>query len=268
MDDEDGPGGPQHMKAQNISVPETALYQPLQAYLTKQGYTVRSEVRNCDIAAVKGHSPSPSEGEGWGEGLIIIEMKRSLNVQLLVQAVQRQKIAPSVYVAVPRPANKRKWNVESRGVQHLLKRLELGLILVSTQKGRPPVEVVFHPVPFERQRRKSASRAVLQEIERRSTDLNQGGSCRRKLVTAYRENAINIACCLAERGQMSPKALRDMGTGDKTLSILYHNVYGWFERVDRGIYAISAKGRTEIEQFPELVRHYRALIEGIESPEG
>lgn len=247
---------------------ETDLYKPLHDYLVKHGYTVRSEVRNCDIAAVKTDAPSPSKGEGWGEGLIIIEMKRSLNVQLLVQAVQRQKIAPSVYVAVPRPANKRRWNVESRGVQHLLRRLELGLILVSTQKGRPPVEVVFHPVPFERQRRKSASRAVIQEIERRSGDFNQGGSCRRKLVTAYRENAIQIACCLVQRGHMSPKALRAVGTGEKTLAILYHNVYGWFERVDRGVYAISTKGRTEIEQFPELVEHYRGLIEGIESHEG
>lgn len=230
------------------TIAETDLYQPLYDYLTRQGYVVRSEVRDCDVAAVK-------DGD-----LIVVEMKRSLSVQLLVQAVRRQRIAPSVYVAVPRPADKRKWNVESRGVQHLLRRLELGLILVATRKGRPPVEIVFHPVPFERRRRKNDHRAVIEEIERRSADFNQGGSCRRKLVTAYRENAIHIACILAERGPISPRALRALGTGEKTLSILRHNVYGWFERVDRGVYAINAKGRAEIEQFPALVEHYRAQI--------
>jgi hypothetical protein len=70
---------------------------------------------------------------------------------------------------------------------------------------------------------------------------------------------------------MSPKALRAIGTGEKTLPILYRNVYGWFERVDRGLYAVSAKGRTEIEQYPELVEHYRDLTatsEGTTNPKG
>ena len=227
---------------------ETELYRPVHDYLVAQGYTVRSEVKNCDIAAVK------------GDDLIVIEMKRTLNVQLLAQAVARQKLSASVYVAIPRPANKARWNAESKGVRHLLRRLELGLILVSLRKGRPPVEIAFHPVPFERQRRKSSHRSVIQEIERRSGDFNEGGSTRRKIVTAYRENAIRIACCLSEIGPTSPKALRALGTGKKTLDILYHNVYAWFDRIDKGVYALSAKGRTEIGQYPELVEHYRAQI--------
>ena len=32
-------------------MPETDLYRPVHDYLVKQGYTVRSEVRHCDIAA-------------------------------------------------------------------------------------------------------------------------------------------------------------------------------------------------------------------------
>lgn len=234
------------------AISETDLYRPLHDYLVKQRYTVRGEVKNCDIAAVK-------DGD-----LIVIEMKRALNIPLLAQAVQRQRITDSVYVAIPRPSNKRKWNGESKGVRDLLRRLEVGLILVSPNGRRPKVEVVFHPLPFERRRRKSVHRAVLEEIERRSADLNEGGSCRRKIVTAYRENAVHIACCLDALGPSTPKALRALGTGSKTLSILYRNVYGWFERVDKGLYALSAKGRTDLAQYPEFVDRYRVRGAGDE----
>lgn len=236
-------------KTSKQTLTETDLYRPVYNYLAKQGYTVRSEVINCDIAAVK------------GDDLIIIELKRSLNVTLLVQAVERQKITDSVYVAVPRPANKRTWMAQSRGAQHLLRRLELGLILVSPKGGRTPVEVICHPLPFQRRKRKNIKRAVLHEIERRSGDFNEGGSCRRKIITAYRENAIQIACYLVDIGPLQPRKLRALGTGEKTLSILSSNVYSWFERVDRGLYAVSSKGMVELEQYSELVKYYRCLLQ-------
>jgi len=227
---------------------ETDLYRPVADYLKQQGYTVRGEVAHCDIAAVK------------DEELIVIELKRGLSLALLAQAVQRQKITESVYLAIPRPANKQRWLAQTQEVQHLLRRLELGLLLVSLTPGKPAVEVILHPVPCERRQRKKVRRAVLQEIERRSRDLNQGGSCRRKLVTAYRENAIHIACCLDALGPCSPRALRACGTGAKTLSILYRNVYAWFERSGRGLYVLSDQGKAELAQYPELTAHYREKI--------
>jgi hypothetical protein len=45
----------------------------------------------------------------------------------------------------------------------------------------------------------------------------------------------------------------------KKFSILSINVYGWFSRVARGLYALTPKGRTALAQYPELVRHYRSL---------
>lgn len=230
------------------AISETDLYRPLHDYLVEQGYTVRGEVKNCDIAALKDGA------------LIVIELKRALNIPLLVQAVQRQKITDSVYVAVPRPSNKRKWMGGSKGVQDVLRRLEVGLIFVSPNGRGPKVEVIFHPLPHERRKRKSAHRAVLEEVERRTGDFNEGGSCRRKIVTAYRENAIQIACCLDVLGPSTPKKLRSLGTGPKTLAILYRNVYSWFERVDKGTYVLSANGRTDLAQYPELVEHYRGSV--------
>ena len=223
---------------------ETDLYRPLHDYLVAQGYTVRSEVKGCDIAAVK-------DGE-----LVLIEMKKSITLGLITQAVARRQITDSVYVAVPRPSNMRRWVGRSKDLQGLLRRLELGLILVSLDRRKPEIEIRFHPAPFQNRKRRTERRAVLEEIGRRSGDFNQGGSCRQKLVTAYRENAVRIACLMADHGPMSPGQLRELGTGDKTLDILYKNVYGWFDRIGRALYALSPRGRSDLDHSPELVQRY------------
>ena len=171
--------------------------------LPGQGYTVRSEVKDCDIAALR------------GDELLIVEIKKTLNLALVVQAVQRQRMTDTVYVAVPRPPNKWKWWRESRGVFHLLRRLELGLLLVSPSNGGPPVDVGFHPRPLARRKRAPSRRAVLAEISGRIADYNIAGSTRKKLVTAYRESAIHIACCLRFHGRMAPAALARPGHGSQ-----------------------------------------------------
>lgn len=227
---------------------ETDLAQPLCDWLVAQGYTVRSEVKDCDIAALR------------GDELLIIEIKKSLTLTLVVQAVQRQRMTDTVYVAIPRPRNKWKWWQESRGVFHLLRRLELGLILVSPANGGPPVDVIFGPRPLARRKRAPSRRAVLAEISERIADFNTAGSTRTKLVTAYRQTAIHIACCMLPRARMSPKELRALGTGPKTQSILRENVYGWFVHKDAGVYMLGSRGRAELAEYPQLVAHYSALV--------
>ena len=225
---------------------EADLYEPIARHLDGLGYTVRGEVMDCDITATR------------GDELVVIEMKRTFSTALLVQATKRQRITDSVYVAVPRPKQRRQWN----GFRHLLRRLEIGLIFVSFARRRKPrVEVVFHPVPHQRQKRKAAKRAVLAEMEGRSGDFNCGGSTRRKIVTAYRENAIQIACYLDAMGPMSPKQLRELGTGAKTLAILYSNFYGWFERVDRGVYALRGKGREDLRGYGKVVKTWKDVAD-------
>jgi len=240
-------------KQRSRNLVETDLYRPVRTWLEQQGYTVRSEVRNCDITAVK------------GDDLVIIELKRAFGTPLLIQAARRQRITDSVYVAIPRPRGGVRTG-QWRGIQHLLRRLELGLILVSPRSKVRPVDIIFHPVPFERQKRKRVRLAILREIDSRSGDYNEGGSCRRKLMTAYRENAIQIACALKQHGPLSPKQLRALGTGPKTLGILYDNVYGWFERIDRGVYDLNAAGRAALKQYRKLAAHYRGYLEKKQPP--
>jgi hypothetical protein len=188
-------------------IAETDLYNPVRDYLIANGYTVRAEVHSCDIAAVK------------DDELIVIELKRAFSTSLLIQATERQKLTDSVYVAIPRPKGGTRTS-QWKGNLHLLRRLEVGLIFVAVGSRVKCVEVVFHPIPYERKKKHRARRAVLREVETRTGDFNTGGSCRTKLMTAYRESAIHIACCLEQLGPMAPKQLRALGTGDKTLSIL------------------------------------------------
>ncbi len=226
---------------------EMDLAPPVSAFLEAQGYTVRSEVNGCDIVGIR------------GDTTVVVELKRNFTVSLLAQAADRQRIADAVYVALPRPLDPlrgKRWH----SLRHLLRRLELGLLFVSFTTGTPEVQLVFHPTPFDRKRDNRRRRALLREAAGRSKDFNRGGSTRRKLVTAYRESAVHIACGLEALGDASPAALRALGTGPKTRAILYDNVYDWFERVDRGVYRLSDAGRRALAEYAVLAKHYRSEI--------
>jgi hypothetical protein len=230
---------------------ECDLAGPIQDHLEANGYTVRSEVRGCDITALK------------DDELIVIELKKGFSTDLLIQATDRQKIADSVYVALPAEgdmAKRDRYAKRWRGIEHLLKRLEIGLIVVTfpdDADAPPVVEIVLHPVdPPKPRRSPKVRRALLREIAGRSANYNVGGSTGRKLVTAYREQAIFIACCLERFGPLTPAKLRAMGASAKTQSILLRNVYDWFDKVDRGIYHLRPRGRDEIAaDYAALAAH-------------
>jgi hypothetical protein len=231
---------------------EVDLYKPIQRYFSREGYEVYGEVKDCDIVAVK-------EDE-----LVIVELKLTLSVDLLIQAAKRQRLTNQVYIAIPRPKgrlNSKQWADKC----NLVKRLELGLIVVSFPGNGSKADILIHPTPFNRKiatgRNKMKREAILKEISGRSADFNLGGSSRTKIMTAYKENCIQIACFLDKMGPLSPKVLKDMGAGDKIPSILTNNYYGWFERIKRGTYAITQKGRLEVQEYQELVRYYLEKLE-------
>lgn len=216
---------------------ETDLYPPLKAWLEEAGYTVHAEVGGCDVAARK------------GDELVLIEIKRSINLDLLLQVVRRQEAEAAVYAAVPAPRTvDKRW----RGLIRLLKRLEVGLLLVYLESARPRVELAFHPIRIEPRKRKKTTGAILTEIAGRSRDMNIGGSVRQKIMTAYREEALGVAVALDRLGSASPKTLRAAGTSAKTGRILFDNHYGWFERTAKGVYKLSEPGLAALGEHPEL----------------
>ncbi|WP_226666388.1 DUF2161 domain-containing phosphodiesterase [Metabacillus litoralis] len=226
---------------------ESDLYKPIQQHFIREGYKVYGEVKDCDMAIVK------------DDELIVIELKLNLSVDLLIQATKRQKLTDLVYIAIPKP----RYNLRSKrwtDICHLVRRLELGLIIVSFVGNRKQLDVVCHPASFDRKKSNSRNKRkrelLLKEIRGRSADYNIGGSYRTKIMTAYKENCIQIAAYLHFFGELSPKSLKEIGTGDKTPSILTKNYYGWFKRVKRGVYSISEKGVKELIEFQDLSDYY------------
>ncbi len=251
------PVKPVKKRASKSPLRETDLYPPLREWLQAQGYQVHAEVGSCDVLARKA-DPADAKAQ---EALIAIELKLRPTVELLIQATNRQALTESVYVALPPPGPRHSAKLY-KGFRRLLRQLEIGLLWVDPARRLKPVDLEFHPLAFQRKKSGARRRAVLVEMAGRSGDWNSGGSSGRKLMTAYRETAIYLACCLELQGPASPKTLRALGTGPKTLSILAGNVYGWFERVDRGLYGLTAAGVNGLSEWPEAVSLLRARIPG------
>jgi len=227
------------------------LYKPLKDYLEAQGYQVQGEVNGCDLAAI------------MGDELIVVEMKTSFNLKLLIQAVKRQRAVDSVYVAIPKPKGGSR-TAAWRDMCMLLRHLEIGLITVDLSRGGGNVEVHFHPHTFDRLKSLRANQrirySIIRETAGRSGHYNTGGANRTKLITAYREQAVHIACCMMKYGRLSPAQLRKMGTSPKTPNILRDNHYGWFTKVSRGVYELNDSAREFINCYPELREHYMKKI--------
>ena len=230
------------------SIKETDLYSPVRDYLSGQGYCVRSEVKDCDITATR------------KDELVVVELKTNFNATLLIQAADRQRIADAVYIALPHPDNTDKKR-NFKGMCHLLKRLGIGLILVRFLKSGPRIEISFHPGPYTPAPRRKKRQTIIREIRDRSGEYNVGGTTGKKIVTAYRETAIFIACCLRKFGVLSPAKLRELGTGDRTQGILSRNFYGWFERESKGIYCLHPQGEEALDDYPDIVKYYLAIIQ-------
>ena len=216
---------------------ETDLYEPIKKYLEKQGYSVNSEVRGCDITARK------------NDELIIIELKTGMSLALIYQLIKRKEMADSVYAAVPVKPGQRE--IPGYGdVLRLLRRLGSGLILVRFLKSKTRVEVVLHPGDHEPKKRHKARAAIIREIDGRYAEFNAGGSASTDtFISAYRQEALLIAWLLLHSGPLSPSELLKKGTGRKTQTILSKNVYGWFNKIDRGIYGLSEEGAAALDSY-------------------
>lgn len=219
---------------------ETSLYAPVRDFFETRGFRVRGEVASCDLAA---------ERDGR---VVAVELKTRLELRLLEQAVERQRSADLVYIAIPSGAFARR---RSRRVQQqrLVRRLELGLITVS-EHGH--ADVLFHPEPYRPRRRRSGRATLVREIASRSSDENTGGSPGGPKMTAYREAALKVAWTLSRLETASPKRLKEEAAVSKAPAIVQRNYYGWFVRVEPGVYALTSSGEEAIREHSELVARF------------
>lgn len=213
---------------------ESDLYPPLKIYLESQGYEIKGEVGDCDVLAVRDKEPP-----------LIVELKLTLNLVLLLQAVDRLMLTPSVYIGVPRQCSvlKRK----HKQVVKLLRRLGIGLITIDPSRKSGGVKIILDPGEYKPRISKPRQARLLGEFDKRVGDPNRGGSGKQKgLMTAYRQQAIKIALFLEHQGPTKASIIAEQTKVISARNILYRNVYGWFDRVSRGIYDLSPRGRREI----------------------
>ena len=224
---------------------ETDLYEPIRAFLEEEGYQVQADVKHCDIAAVK-------DGQ-----LVIVELKKAFSLKLVYQGLERQSLTDQVFVAIPRPqkgAREKSW----KDMLKLLKRLELGLLTVALDSPLQTVDVVLEPSDSLAWKNRKKREKLQAELENRQVDANMGGMTRRKIMTAFREKSIRLACLLEKEEQVSLASLRERSMEDY-VGILSRNYDKWFKRVEKGVYALSEKGKEalEHEDYAKVVAFYR-----------
>ncbi len=208
---------------------ESDLYAPVKALLEGQGYSVKGEIRGCDVVGVRGDEPP-----------VIVELKRAFGLGLVLQGVDRLSLTDTVYLAIG------VWPKNLRNVRKLCRRLGLGLMIVSEKR----LDVLLDPAPYAPRKNKRKVGRLLGEHARRVGDPNRGGSSTRvPMMTAYRQAALRCAELLAQKGPMKVAAVRTACDARNAGAILRDDVYGWFERVERGIYAVTPEGRRGLEQF-------------------
>ena len=218
---------------------EIDLYPPVKAYLEGQGYVVKGEVGPADVVACRGD-----------EDPVIVELKTGFSLALLQQGVARLAITDAVYLCVPRVAGRAAYKTLAENIK-LCRRLGLGVMTVRLNDGL--VEVHCDPGPYAPRKNKQRKARLLREFARLRGDPNDGGATRHGLVTAYRQDALRCATYLAEYGASRGAAVkRDTGVETAT-RIMADNHYGWFTRVERGVYALSPKGRQGLADWADAL---------------
>ncbi len=216
---------------------ETDLFIPVKKLFLSQGFDVKAEVKDIDIIAYK------------KDIMVGIELKTKIALKLIYQAIDRQKVLDQVYIAIPKDALYQTKSLY-RNFTHLLKRLEVGLIVVEGENA----EVIIEATPFDRNlsrsRYKKRKSQIDKEARLRKNHKNIGGT-RGKKITRYKELVIDIGSYLMDHEKASPKAIKEDLNIEKTASILQKNYDGYFERVERGIYQLTEKGKRDIIKLKE-----------------
>jgi hypothetical protein len=215
---------------------EQELYAPVKRFLEEAGYEVKGEIGGCDLLAIRGEEPP-----------LIVELKLRFSLPLVLQGIDRLAVSDSVYLAVPGSAGRgRGIGPEHRGVRSLCRRLGLGLIAVRPRS----IDVLLDPAPYQPRKNKRRAARLLAEHARRVGDPNCGGiSMRAPLMTAYRQEALRCAGFLGRNGPSPIARLRKAADAPNAARILQRNYYGWFERVERGVYALTPVGVRALDHF-------------------
>ncbi len=214
---------------------ETLLYLPVKGFLEKAGYVVKGEVGGCDLVGLSDDDPPV---------VVVCELKLSFNLELILQAVDRAAVSDEVWIAA-RISAKGKGREADKRYRDLCRRLGIGMLGISDGGDVSIIVGSVSPMPRTNPKRRSR---LMREHQKRRGDPALGGSTRTPLMTAYRQQALGCAAALAS----GPLRVRDIRASvPEAGKILQSNVYGWFERLDRGIYGLTNAGREALQRWPQ-----------------
>ena len=173
--------------------------------------------------------------------MVVCELKLAFNLELVLQGVDRASASDEVWLAARKSPSGRGRDTDAR-FRSLCRRLGFGLLAVTEAGG---VEILVNPDATPRRDPRRRSRLVA-EHRRRVGDPALGGGSRAPIMTAYRQQS--LACAGAM--QAGPRRPRDLKPSiPDAPRILQGNVYGWFVRVDRGLYGLTDAGRAALERW-------------------
>ena len=214
---------------------ESSLYLPVKRFLEKLGFEVKGEVCGCDIVALR---------EGESVAVVIGELKLSFTLDLVLQAVDRTAACDEIWLAVRASRRGRGRETDAR-VKKLCRFLGFGLLAVPAVGA---VNILVEPVRWRPRHDAKRRSRIVDEHRRRQGDPVEGGTSRQPIMTAYRQQALACAAVLAA----GPGYLREVKSRmPDAPKILQRNVYGWFVRVERGVYGLTEGGKAALVRWKE-----------------
>jgi hypothetical protein len=214
------------------SLREISLYLPVKRFLEAQGFAVKGEVCGCDLVALRGDGPP----------LVVIgELKLGFNLELVLQGVDRAAACDEIWLAVSMSGRRER---DAR-VRKLCRLLGFGLLGVSTTGF---VELLVEPGPWRPRRDPKRRARLVNEHRRRVGDPVAGGTTKAPIMTAYRQRALACAASLSNGPRRTTEVRATVPDAPK---ILLHNVYGWFFRLERGVYGLTPEGTTALARWPQ-----------------
>jgi hypothetical protein len=175
---------------------------------------------------------------------VIGELKLNFNLELVLQAVDRAPACDEVWLAARLSARGKGRESDAR-FRNLCRRLGFGMLGVSPNGE---VHILVSPDAPEPRRNPRRRSRLVEEHRRRQGDPVAGGGSRVPVMTFYRQQALACAAAMT-RGPQRPRDLKS--TIPDAAKILAGNVYGWFARTGRGVYALTDAGRAALERWPQ-----------------
>jgi len=215
---------------------ETFLYPPVKRFLESRGLEVKGEICGCDLVALRAGASEPPP-------LVVVgELKLGFNLDLVLQGIDRMAACDEVWLAVC--LSGRRGRERDPRVRKLCRLLGFGLLGVST---RGQVELLVEPGPWRPRRDRHRRSRLVSEHRRRLGDPVLGGTSKAPIMTAYRQQALACAASLAAGPRRTSEVRSVVPEAPK---ILLRNVYGWFFRLERGVYGLTSEGSRALARWP------------------